>query len=160
MRLAIFATGRMKSGPESELLQRYLDRSRKSGRQLGIQAVEIREFAESRKALPLERMGEEAATMLAARPAGSRLVILDERGQDLNSAAFSGYLRKCLETGIPDLVFMIGGPDGHGRAAIEAADLSIRLGSLTWPHQIARILLAEQIYRATTILSGHPYHRE
>ncbi len=160
MRLTIMAVGRMKSGPETELFERYMDRAGKAGRQLGISLVRQQEFAESRRQDTEGRKNDEAAVMVAALPPGALAFLLDEKGEDLSSHSFSTLLRQSLDRGVPDLVFMIGGPDGHGEAARIGASRTIRFGSATWPHQLVRIMLAEQVYRAITIMSGHPYHRE
>ncbi|HSO48392.1 MAG TPA: 23S rRNA (pseudouridine(1915)-N(3))-methyltransferase RlmH [Rhizobiaceae bacterium] len=160
MRLQIVAVGRMKSGPETELFARYEDRASKAGRQLGLSAVSRREFAESRLPRAQARRDEEASALLGALSPGAVAIALDERGEDIDSAAFAALLRSHLDGGTSELAFLIGGPDGHGEAALTVARKTIRFGRLTWPHQIVRILLAEQIYRAITILTGHPYHRE
>lgn len=160
MRVIIHAVGRMKSGPETELLARYLDRAAKAGRQLGISELRQRELAESRRAQATSRRDEEALALASAAAPGARILLLDEKGDDLDSLAFSALLQTSLDNGVGELAFLIGGPDGHGSAARQAAVQAIRFGSTTWPHQLVRIMLAEQIYRAITILSGHPYHRE
>ncbi len=160
MRLTIMAVGRMKSGPENELLGRYLERAGKAGRQLGISAIRQLEFAESRRQDADGRKIDEAAQMVAALPPSAFAVLLDEKGDDCTSQAFALQLQQSLDSGISELVFMIGGPDGHGEAARSVARRTLRFGSATWPHQMVRIMLFEQIYRAITIMSGHPYHRD
>jgi 23S rRNA (pseudouridine1915-N3)-methyltransferase len=160
MRITVHAIGRMKSGPENELVSRYAERSSKSGKAIGISSVAIRDFAESRRADRTSRCDEEAAGLLGGVGAAAFVIALDERGEDVGSIAFSQLLRSTMDAGIGELAFLIGGPDGHGRACLERAKRTIRLGSMTWPHQFVRIMLCEQIYRAVTILSGHPYHRE
>jgi 23S rRNA (pseudouridine1915-N3)-methyltransferase len=160
MKLTIIAVGRMKSGPETELFARYADRTAKAGRQMGISALPCRELAESRNPRTNARRDEEAAAMVASLSPGAVAIALDEHGEDMDSPAFAALLRTHLDGGTGELAFLIGGPDGHGEAARAAARKTIRFGKLTWPHQIVRVLLAEQLYRAVTILSGHPYHRE
>ncbi len=159
MRVMIAADGRLKSGPERELCERYIDRSQKAGRSLGLTRIEIREWSESRAGRSEDRRAEEAALMLAEIGSTAKLVLLDEQGGNPGSVAFAEMIAGFRDTGTPDLVFAIGGPDGHGTALKTRADRTIAFGAMTWPHQIVRMLLAEQIYRATTILSGHPYHR-
>lgn len=159
MRITIAAVGRMKAGPERELLDRYLDRAGKQGRPLGITRVEVREIPESRAARAEDRKAEEAVALLAGLPDDARLIALDEHGRALPSRAFADDVAACLAGG-QDLTILIGGADGHGAAVLERADLLLAFGAMTWPHQIVRMLAAEQIYRATTILAGHPYHRE
>lgn len=158
MRVTIAAVGRMKSGPERELLDRYVDRSAKQGRSLGITRVEIREIAESRAARADDRKAEEAAALVTGLAEGTCVIVLDEVGQTMNSEAFATFVGQRIDAG-RDLAVLIGGADGHGAEARKRAELVLAFGAMTWPHQIVRILAAEQIYRATTILAGHPYHR-
>jgi len=158
MRILIAAVGRLKAGPDRALIERYIDRASQAGRSLGL-TLSVREFVESRAQRADERMAQEAATLLSALPDGAILVALDERGETPSSAAFAKRVGDWRDQGARDLVFAIGGPDGHGDAIRKRADLKLAFGAMTWPHQIVRILLAEQIYRAATILAGHPYHR-
>ena len=158
MRVTIAAVGRMKAGPERELLDRYVDRAAKQGRGLGITRVEVRESAESRGARADDRRTEEAADLLAGLAEKTAVIALDERGRTLGSEAFAEFVGARIAEG-RDLAIVIGGADGHGEAVRARADLVLAFGAMTWPHQIVRILAAEQIYRATTILAGHPYHR-
>ena len=159
MRITIAAIGRLKAGPERDLFERFVHRASAAGRRLGL-TVELREFPESRAGTSALRKEQEAAAILAALPAGAILAALDERGRGLDSAGFAERLAKWRDGGAGSLVFALGGADGHGPALLARADLSLSFGPMTWPHQLARVMLAEQIYRATTILSGHPYHRE
>lgn len=159
MRVVIAAVGKLKSGPERDLCERYIDRSQKAGRSLGLTRIDIREWPESRAARSEDRRAEEAALILADIGPTAKLVLLDEQGANPGSVAFAEMIAGFRDTGNPELVFAIGGPDGHGAALKSRADRTIAFGAMTWPHQIVRMLLAEQIYRATTILSGHPYHR-
>lgn len=159
MRIIVSAIGRMKSGPERELCDRYVDRADKAGRTLGFGAVSVREFAESRASSVNARKDEEAASLLGDMPAGALLIALDERGATPSSDEFARLLENARDRGVAALQIAIGGPDGHGPALLGASAHRISFGRLTLPHQIVRILAAEQIYRAMTILSGHPYHR-
>ncbi|WP_333825240.1 23S rRNA (pseudouridine(1915)-N(3))-methyltransferase RlmH [Pinisolibacter sp.] len=158
MRVTIAAVGRMKTGPERELLDRYVDRAGKQGRSLGITRVEVREIGESRGARADDRRAEEAAALLDGLAERATVIALDERGRTMGSDAFAAFLGDRIAEG-RDLAILIGGADGHGEAVRTRADLVLAFGAMTWPHQIVRILAAEQIYRATTILAGHPYHR-
>lgn len=160
MRLSIACVGRMKSGADKELFDRYVDRARKAGRALGFTSVEVREFPESRAQKTSDRKDEEARALLGSLSGNNRLVVLDEHGKSLSSVDFSKKIENWKDEGVSDITFVIGGPDGHGHELLQRADLKIAFGAMTWPHQIARILLAEQVYRAMTIQSGHPYHRE
>jgi len=157
MRVAIAAVGRLKAGPEPALFDRYLDRANRAGRHLGL-AFSVREFAEGRTAAAA-RVDHEAAAILAALPAGAILVALDEAGTSLTSRALAERIARWHADGTGDLVFAIGGADGHGAALLARADFRLAFGTATWPHQLVRIMLAEQLYRAVTILTGHPYHR-
>lgn len=149
----------MKSGPERELLDRYVERTEKAGRQIGLQGINVLEWGESRSPRSEERKAEEASLMLAATKPGGFTIALDENGKDIDSAGFADLVRNAMDNGCPQFSIAIGGPDGHGEVMLDRADLVLRLGRLTWPHQLVRVLAAEQLYRAITILSGHPYHR-
>lgn len=159
MRLSILTIGKLKKGSERELFDRYVERAKKSGGQIGLSAVDDLEWAESRAQAVRQRKQEEAELMLSALKPGSVLVALDENGKDHTSVQLAELLRESMETGVPQLAFAIGGPDGHGDALLNRANLVLRMGRMTWPHQLARVMLAEQLYRAITILTGHPYHR-
>jgi 23S rRNA (pseudouridine1915-N3)-methyltransferase len=159
MRISVFAVGRMKAGPERELADRYFDRFAKAGPPLGLEFSGVAEIAESRAATAELRKQEEAARLFEALDAGARLILLDERGKALSSEDFSARIGRMRDEGQRQLILAIGGPDGHDPRLRERADLVLGLGAMTWPHQIARILIAEQLYRAAMILSGHPYHR-
>lgn len=159
MRMTIAAIGRMKAGPETDLVERYLQRLRKAGMPLGLDFAGVIELPESRASSADERKRDEAARLIAALPEKAALVLLDERGRSMGSAAFAERLAAIRDEGLRDVAFVIGGPDGLSPELRAGSHLSIGLGEMTWPHQIVRILLAEQLYRATTILSGHPYHR-
>ena len=160
MKVTIAAIGRMKSGPEADLLDTYLTRARQQGRQAGLSSIAIQEFPESRKPDIAARKAEEANALLAACPPGASIIALDERGKTLSSQQFADIVRRELDAGTSDLVFCIGGPDGHGDTVHNAASLTLSFGRMSWPHKLARAMLAEQIYRAVTILVNHPYHRE
>lgn len=160
MRIVIAAVGRMKQGPERELVARYLTRAAQSGKALGLTGFEVLETPESRAgALPL-RKGDEARALETLGPEGAAIVTLDEKGKTLTSQAFAAQIATWRDAGRPAVAFLIGGADGLDLRLVRGADLSLSFSPLTWPHQLVRIMLAEQLYRATTILSGHPYHRE
>lgn len=160
MRLIVFAVGRMKSGPEAELAGRYLDRLGKAGPAVGLTWEGVTEIAESRAASPGRRRAEESTRCLAlADGRACALIALDEAGKSLTSDGLASRIARLRDDGVRRAVFAIGGPDGHAPELLARADLRLTLGAMTWPHQIARILVAEQLYRAATILAGHPYHR-
>jgi 23S rRNA (pseudouridine1915-N3)-methyltransferase len=158
MRVGINAVGRMKAGAERELVDRYLDRFAKAGPPLGLDFLGVSESTESRLSGAPERMREEAARLDTAFAAGA-VILLDERGKNITSPAFATLLADHRDRGLRQLVLAIGGPDGHHASLRDQASAVISFGAATWPHQLVRVLLAEQLYRAATILSGHPYHR-
>ena len=159
MRIVLLAVGRMKSGPERDLLDRYLARARALGRGLGVPDLEAVEIDEGRGRSADERKREEFVTLSARIAPGSTLVALDERGRSLASEAFAARIGGLVERGAPTLVFAIGGPDGFDETLRARAAEVLSFGAATLPHQLLRVVLAEQIYRAFTILSHHPYHR-
>lgn len=158
MRLAIHAIGRMKQGPERELVGRYLDRAATQGRPLGLTGFDVHEAPESRAASAAARKSEEARA-LAGASGDTLLVALDERGRSMGSEALAQLIARWRDDGRPAAAFLIGGADGLDRGLVARAELALSFSPLTWPHQLVRIMLAEQLYRATTILAGHPYHR-
>lgn len=160
MKITIAAIGRMKSGPEADLLATYLARARQQGRTAGITAVSVVDTPESRKPTATARKDEEALWLTGAAADGACIIALDEGGKAMSSEEFAGLMRAELDGGTAEIAFCIGGPDGHGQALRDAARHTISFGRMTWPHKLARVLLAEQIYRAVTILVNHPYHRE
>jgi 23S rRNA (pseudouridine1915-N3)-methyltransferase len=159
MRILVAAVGRLKRGPEQDLAERYRERAVKSGRGIGVRSVEIIEIAESRAREAQRRMLEESIALANILPKDAATVLLDPRGEALDSGGLTKRLRGWNDGG-RDVAFVIGGPDGLAPTLSDQADLHLAFGALTWPHQLVRIMLLEQIYRATTILSGHPYHRE
>jgi 23S rRNA (pseudouridine1915-N3)-methyltransferase len=158
MRLVICAIGRLKAGPERDLVARYTERINGIGRSLSLGPLDIIEIDESRARRPEDRKAEEADKLLAAASA-AQIITLDENGALPGSEAFAGKIAGWRDNGTQCLAFLIGGADGHGEAARSRAIMSLSFGKMTWPHQIVRILLAEQLYRACTIVAGHPYHR-
>ena len=159
MRLLVISIGRLKQGPERELAERYRERFDDIGRKLGFRGLEIHEIPESRARDAASRIAEEAAAILAAIPAKSVLVALDERGDNVDSGAFARQLGRWRDEQIGNTIFAIGGADGLSPDLRRMAKLTMAFGSATWPHQMVRVMLLEQIYRAATILAGHPYHR-
>ncbi len=158
MRLILAAVGRLKDA-ERELCERYVERFDAAGRALKLGPVQISEISESRAATPELRKAEEAQRLLKAASGADMTVALDSAGRAMASEAFARWLAGQRDGGARTLAFLIGGPDGHGDEALVAAKLRLSLGVMTLPHGLARIVLAEQLYRAATILSGHPYHR-
>jgi 23S rRNA (pseudouridine1915-N3)-methyltransferase len=159
MRLVVIAIGRLKQGPERQLAERYRERFDDIGRKLGFRGLEIHEIAESRARDAATRIAEEAAAISAAIPEKSVVVALDERGDNIDSAALAGHLGRWRDQSVANNVLLIGGADGLSPELRRKAKLSIAFGAATWPHQMVRVMLLEQLYRAATILAGHPYHR-
>jgi 23S rRNA (pseudouridine1915-N3)-methyltransferase len=159
MRLIIAAVGRLKDGPERELLDRYRDRFGAMGKRLGLAPVAWHELAERRAAAPTKRSAEEGAALLKLARDADVIFALDERGKALTSEGFAQLLRKVRDDGAGTMAILVGGPDGLAPAVRAAAHTIVSFGAITLPHGLARIVLAEQLYRAATILAGHPYHR-
>lgn len=159
MRLLIAAVGRLKQGPERELFAHYLARGEALGRKLGLTPIAAIEIAESKAKTAPERKAAEATALLGKIPAGHKLIGLTEKGETLSSESFARLIASYRDGGAPGLAFVIGGADGLGADLLVRADKRVSLGPITLPHGLARIVLAEQIYRAATILAGHPYHR-
>ena len=159
MKISVFAVGRMKAGPEKELADRYFERFSKSGPAIGLEFSGLAETPESRAQSATERKREEADRLKQHLGSGAALILLDERGKNLSSEDFANRIAAFRDGGRRALVIAIGGPDGHDPSLRDSAELMLSFGAQTWPHQMVRIMLGEQLYRAATILSGHPYHR-
>jgi 23S rRNA (pseudouridine1915-N3)-methyltransferase len=159
MRLVVISIGRLKQGPERELAERYRQRFDDIGRKLGFRGLEIHEIPESRARDAATRIAEEAAAIAAAIPEKSVLVALDERGDNIDSTVFARHLGRWRDEQVANAIFVIGGADGLSPDLRRKAKLRVAFGSATWPHQMVRVMLLEQVYRAATILAGHPYHR-
>jgi 23S rRNA (pseudouridine1915-N3)-methyltransferase len=159
MHLLVIAVGRMKQGPERELAERYRKRFDEIGRKLGFRGLDIQEIPESRARDTLARITEEAAAISAVVPENSVLVALDERGDNIDSAGLARHLGRFRDQSIANTVFVIGSADGLSPELRRKQKLAMAFGTATWPHQLVRVMLLEQLYRAATILAGHPYHR-
>jgi 23S rRNA (pseudouridine1915-N3)-methyltransferase len=159
MRVVVICVGRLKQGPERELAERYRERFDDIGRKLGFRGLELHEISESRARDAATRMVEEAAAISALLPEKYVLVALDERGDSVDSASFARHLGRWRDQSVANTIFVIGGADGLSPEFQRKAKLRIAFGSATWPHQMVRVMLLEQLYRAATILAGHPYHR-
>lgn len=147
--MLLIAVGKLGSGPERDLVERFRARLRPE--------LTVREIADGSGA-PGEIIRREAAGILAALPGGAHCVALDSGGQALDSAAFAARLGEWREQALAT-AFVIGGAEGLGADVLERAQFVLSLGPMTWPHRLARVMLCEQIYRAQSILAGHPYHR-
>jgi len=159
MRILILAVGRLKQGPERELAAAYCKRAASLGRGIGWREIEIVEIRESRAQDAERRRTEESIAAANVIPERAVIVVLDERGDSVDSATLASQLREWRAEDRPAACFLIGGADGLSETLRQRAKLKLAFGSATWPHQLARIMLLEQLYRAGTILSGHPYHR-
>ncbi len=149
MRVIVAAIGRARGDPAQQIFETY---RRRLPWPLEFRAIQT--GGRGRRG----RDGE-AAALLKGLPAGAFVVVLDGAGETLTSEAFAARLAAVRDRGIGAMAFLIGGPDGHGAAALERANLTLSLGPMTWPHLLVRAMLAEQLWRAASILSGHPYHR-
>jgi 23S rRNA (pseudouridine1915-N3)-methyltransferase len=158
MKVSILAVGRLKSGAEQTQFNRYFDLFNAAARNLRLPPIALIEINEGRGESAAERKEAEARELLAKLAPGSRLVALDEHGQLLTSQEFTAMISRLRDEAL-DVAFALGGPDGHGETLRKAAHFQISLGRMTLPHGLARIVLTEQLYRALTIMQGHPYHR-
>jgi 23S rRNA (pseudouridine1915-N3)-methyltransferase len=154
MRVHLITVGRLRAGPERDLVQDYLARFERTGRALGLGPVSVVEV-EDRKNLGMAAEGE---LLARAVPAGALMVVLDERGREMTSPEFAGMLAGWRDQA-REVAFLIGGADGIDPGLRARADFSLSFGTMVWPHLLVRVMLAEQLYRAATILAGGPYHR-
>src|SRR5262245_31555683 len=159
MRFLVIAVGRLKSGPERDLVERYRERFADLSRRLGFRGLEIQEIAESRARDAAVRMADEGAAISALIPDGAVTIALDERGKPVDSESFARRLGQWRDESTANVVFVIGGADGLSPELRRRMKTVFAFGTATWPHQLVRIMLMEQLYRAATILAGHPYHR-
>lgn len=158
MKLVLAAVGRLKAGPERELFDRYAERAAALAPKIGVAGVQFREFEESRARDANQRKAEEGRALIEAAGRDSFLCVLDERGAARTSAAWAeeiGWARDAAQ----NYVLVIGGPDGLAPEVREAARAQVAFGAMTWPHQLVRVMAAEQIYRCFAILGRLPYHR-
>lgn len=152
MRLTLVAVGREKSGPGREIFETYAKRL-----PWGLALREV----EEKRALPAAQLkAREGERLLGAVPEGALIVALDGGGMALTSPDFASRLAHWRDDGRRDIAFLVGGADGLDKTVLDAADVALSLGAMTWPHMLVRPMLAEQLYRAWSILEGHPYHRE
>ncbi|WP_332065833.1 23S rRNA (pseudouridine(1915)-N(3))-methyltransferase RlmH [Bartonella sp. CB189] len=159
MQISIFAVGRMKKGAERELVRHYLDRFSKISGAIGFHFKTLQEIPESRAQTACQRMEEEGKKLIEFLPEKCQLIVLDERGVSISSSAFTKKLMSYRDECVRDVIIALGGADGHNEQVRSRADFLLSFGFMTWPHQIARILIVEQLYRVVTIATNHPYHR-
>ena len=159
MRLTVLAVGFTRGTSEGALVDDFIHRAGQMGRNMGFPAIAVEEVAISKSRDVKTRMAEEAGKLAARVPAGAHVVMLDAKGKGMTSEEFSDMLGALRDAGTKDLCFVIGGPDGLAALPGKKPGRSLAFGPQTWPHLLVRAMLAEQIYRALTILAGHPYHR-
>jgi 23S rRNA (pseudouridine1915-N3)-methyltransferase len=160
LRISLAVIGQMKSGPERELVDRYLDRFGKIAPSVGLEFRGVQQTSESRSRDAQTRKREEAKALIGSEGDTARLLLFDERGKPLTSAEFASLIGRWRDDGAKTMLALIGGADGLDEGLRDRADRIVSFGAMTLPHQLVRVLAAEQLYRAATILSGHPYHRE
>jgi len=151
VRITILAVGRQRDPAIHRMVEEY--------RQRCPMLAPVVEVESRKRAEDPSRRDDEARLLLSKLPPGAMVIALDEHGRQFNSVAFAERIRLWQDQGVRDLAVLIGGADGHGAAVLDRADLKLALGELTWPHMLVRVMIAEQLYRASTILAGHPYHR-
>lgn len=159
MRLTVLSVGNARGTPEGALTEDFIGRARASGRNLGFTALTLEELAVSKLREPKARIADEGERLARRIPDGAHVILLDARGKGMTSEDFAEMLASLRDAGARDLAFLIGGPDGLDPGPAVKAGRSIAFGPQTWPHLMVRAMLSEQIYRALTILAGHPYHR-
>jgi len=157
VRFVVAAVGRLKAPHFAAACQDYLTRL---GHTLPTSVVEIKDPPRTGGGSPDRWKAQEASGLLAAIPSGGRLVALDERGRSMTSRAFAEWVGQLRDQGVPAVVFAIGGPDGLDESVRQRADKLLSFGAMTMPHELVRVVLLEQLYRAGAILSGSPYHRD
>ena len=158
MRLIISAIGLLKKGPESELVADYLKRLRGQAKQIGISQIDILEAKE--RTGGDDKKNLEAELLISQIPSDRKLIALHEHGRHITSRELANLIQKNLDQGVQNLCFVIGGADGLSETVLELAEDKICLGKMTWPHQLARVMLIEQLWRGVSILTNHPYHRD
>ena len=159
MKMIIASIGRLKSGEEKPLFDKYVKRSRDIAKLTGINSIDFIELAESQNRSIEKRKEEESDAILKALPTPNFLTTLDQTGKSLSSDKLSKLIHEQRTQNTKNFTFVIGGADGLSSNILAKSNLTLAFGSMTWPHQLVRIMLVEQIYRAFTILNGHPYHR-
>lgn len=164
MRIAIGAIGLLKRGPEVDLVSDYAARAQALGRSMGLKGPDILDHDAPRGLTGQQRMDAEADLLTRQIAPADAVFMLDERGKAMTSRALADDLQRLLDSGTGQCWFLIGGADGHGAGvkdlAVAGKARKLSFGPATWPHMLVRVMLAEQIYRAVTIMAGHPYHRD
>ncbi|MCQ2914519.1 MAG: 23S rRNA (pseudouridine(1915)-N(3))-methyltransferase RlmH [Alphaproteobacteria bacterium] len=151
MQIMICAIGKIKPGPETALIDKYVKQTK--------WPVVIKEFEDKKAGTDDEHKKREGEMLLSAIPSGAKIVALDERGKIMSSPDFAKIMGKWESEGVSTVAFLIGGAFGHNDETRKKANMLLAFGQMTWPHFLARAMLTEQIYRAKSILDGHPYHK-
>ncbi|MBQ6855323.1 MAG: 23S rRNA (pseudouridine(1915)-N(3))-methyltransferase RlmH [Alphaproteobacteria bacterium] len=153
MNIIITAIGKLKKqSPENILIQEYIRKTRWN--------ITIKELEEKKTLSGLALKEAESHLLLSAIPSDAKIVVLDETGKTPSSREFADKIRQWQNAGESTIAFLIGGADGHADFLKQRADYKLSFGRMTLPHMLARVVLSEQIYRAKTIIDGHPYHRD
>ena len=156
MKVHIIAVGRLRGGPEADLISDYLRRFDRTGRALSLGPAQVVEVDDRKGG----GMAAEAELLRRAVPKGALLAVMDERGRVESSPKFAERLAGWRDGGRSDLALVIGGADGIDPSLRAEADFALSFGAMVWPHMLVRVMLAEQLYRAASILAGAPYHRD
>jgi 23S rRNA (pseudouridine1915-N3)-methyltransferase len=159
MRLHILAVGFGRGTLEGPLSEDFVGRAQQLGKRMGFPAIVCEEIAVSKDRDVKKRLADEAERLARRVPKGAHIVLLDAKGKGMTSEDFAEMLGALRDAGTKDLAFIIGGPDGLAALPGKRAGRSLAFGPQIWPHLLVRAMLCEQIYRAFTILAGHPYHR-
>ena len=159
LKIKLIALGKTKNGPEHNLILDYLKRSKAVGRSYGINEIDIIDV-DKRKVTSFKELEEILGYRLKGKGVNNQLVSLDSRGVLMSSLSFSRFITNLIQDGVYQLGFFIGGPDGIPPDVLKTCGTSISFGRFTYPHQLFKVMLLEQIYRATTIMAKHPYHKE
>ncbi len=159
MQLILASVGKLKAGAERDLCEHYAKRIAGIGKSIGLGPLNELTLSESRKGSAAERAADEARSLLSRIPDSAAVLAFDENGKGLTSPAFARLLGDLRDAGTSSAALVLGGPDGHGPELRDKARHTLSLGAITLPHGLARVVVAEQLYRAATILAGHPYHR-
>ena len=155
MKITVAAVGRLRRGPELGMVEHYLRRAEDAGRSLALGPFTVSEVDERKARTP----AEQSRQLASAAPEGAYVVALDERGKALSSLHFAQMLATLRDSGTGEAVFLIGGAEGHAQEIRDRAHRLLSFGPMVWPHMLARVMLAEQLYRAVSILGNSPYHR-
>ena len=159
MRLHVIAVGFGRGTLEAALSEDFIGRARQLGKRMGFPAIVCEEIAVAKDRDVRKRVADEAERLARRVPDGAHIVLLDAKGKGMTSEDFAEMLGALRDAGTKDLAFIIGGPDGLAALPGKRAGRSLAFGPQIWPHLLVRAMLSEQIYRAITILAGHPYHR-